>query len=147
MGSTTSELGALPAEISAADLDRGDRDGVRVGHVVDRRPHTPRAAVVHERRLELGLDAAARDLCDEHDVVSDLELPLTLRGVSSSLVFTPGHDLRGGTLPDWARLAIDGATVPSSATSSSAWITRVSFRSPSNFSRSSIDSHPSWNAP
>lgn len=39
------------------------------------------------------------------------ELPLTLRGVSSSLVFTTGHDLRGKTLPDWARLAIDGATV------------------------------------
>jgi uroporphyrin-III C-methyltransferase/precorrin-2 dehydrogenase/sirohydrochlorin ferrochelatase len=42
---------------------------------------------------------------------ADFELPLTLRGVSSSLVFTTGHDLRGETLPDWARLAIDGATV------------------------------------
>lgn len=42
---------------------------------------------------------------------ADFELPLTLRGVSSSLVFTTGHDLKGGTLPDWARLAISGATV------------------------------------
>lgn len=42
---------------------------------------------------------------------ADFELPLTLRGVSSSMVFTTGHDLRGGTLPDWAKLAISGATV------------------------------------
>jgi uroporphyrin-III C-methyltransferase/precorrin-2 dehydrogenase/sirohydrochlorin ferrochelatase len=42
---------------------------------------------------------------------ADFELPLTLRGVASSMVFTTGHDLRGGALPDWARLAIDGATV------------------------------------
>ncbi len=42
---------------------------------------------------------------------ADFELPLTLRGVSSSMVFTTGHDLKGGTLPDWARLAISGATV------------------------------------
>lgn len=42
---------------------------------------------------------------------ADFELPLTLRGVSSSLVFTTGHDLKGKALPDWARLAIDGATV------------------------------------
>lgn len=42
---------------------------------------------------------------------ADLELPLTLRGVASSLVFTTGHDLRGDTLPDWARLAVGGATV------------------------------------
>jgi uroporphyrin-III C-methyltransferase/precorrin-2 dehydrogenase/sirohydrochlorin ferrochelatase len=42
---------------------------------------------------------------------ADFELPLTLRGVSSSMVFTTGHDLQGGTLPDWASLAIRGATV------------------------------------
>jgi uroporphyrin-III C-methyltransferase/precorrin-2 dehydrogenase/sirohydrochlorin ferrochelatase len=42
---------------------------------------------------------------------ADLELPLTLRGVASSMVFTTGHDLRGETLPDWARLAIAGDTV------------------------------------
>lgn len=42
---------------------------------------------------------------------ADLELPLTLRGVASSLVFTTGHDLKGDTLPDWARLAVGGATV------------------------------------
>ena len=36
---------------------------------------------------------------------------LTLRGVASSLVFTTGHDLTGAVLPDWARLAISGATI------------------------------------
>jgi uroporphyrin-III C-methyltransferase/precorrin-2 dehydrogenase/sirohydrochlorin ferrochelatase len=42
---------------------------------------------------------------------ADVQLPLTLRGVASSMVFTTGHDLRGSSLPDWAKLAIDGATV------------------------------------
>jgi uroporphyrin-III C-methyltransferase / precorrin-2 dehydrogenase / sirohydrochlorin ferrochelatase len=42
---------------------------------------------------------------------AEFELPLTLRGVASSLVFTTGHDLKGETLPDWARLAVGGATV------------------------------------
>lgn len=42
---------------------------------------------------------------------ADFELPLTLRGVASSLVFTTGHDLKGESLPDWARLALSGATV------------------------------------
>lgn len=42
---------------------------------------------------------------------ADFELPLTLRGVSSSMVFTTGHDLKGKSLPDWAKLAISGATV------------------------------------
>lgn len=42
---------------------------------------------------------------------ADFELPLTLRGVSSSLVFTTGHDLHGSELPDWAKLAVSGATV------------------------------------
>ncbi len=42
---------------------------------------------------------------------ADFELPLTLRGVSSSLVFTTGHDLTGEILPDWARLALSGTTV------------------------------------
>ncbi|MBD0413669.1 siroheme synthase CysG [Oryzicola mucosus] len=42
---------------------------------------------------------------------ADFELPLTLRGVTSSLVFTTGHDLKGRSLPDWAKLAISGATV------------------------------------
>lgn len=42
---------------------------------------------------------------------ADFELPLTLRGVASSLVFTTGHDLKGTSLPDWAKLAIEGATV------------------------------------
>ena len=41
----------------------------------------------------------------------EFDLPLTLRGVSSSLVLTTGHDLKGASLPDWARLAISGATV------------------------------------
>lgn len=65
--------------------------------------------------------AALRDAGVSYEVVpgvtaafaaaADFELPLTLRGVASSMVFTTGHDLKGGTLPDWARLAIDGATV------------------------------------
>lgn len=42
---------------------------------------------------------------------ADFELPLTLRGVASSLVFTTGHDLVGDVLPDWASLAISGATI------------------------------------
>lgn len=65
--------------------------------------------------------AALRDAGISYEVVpgvtaafaaaADFELPLTLRGVASSMVFTTGHDLKGGTLPDWARLAISGATV------------------------------------
>ncbi|MEW9807412.1 siroheme synthase CysG [Mesorhizobium sp. ZMM04-5] len=65
--------------------------------------------------------AALRDAGVSYEVVpgvtaafaaaADFELPLTLRGVSSSMVFTTGHDLKGGTLPDWASLAISGATV------------------------------------
>ncbi len=42
---------------------------------------------------------------------ADFELPLTLRGVTSSMVFTTGHDLKGNSLPDWAKLAVSGATV------------------------------------
>jgi uroporphyrin-III C-methyltransferase / precorrin-2 dehydrogenase / sirohydrochlorin ferrochelatase len=42
---------------------------------------------------------------------ADLELPMTLRGVASSIVFTTGHDLKGRSLPDWAALAVKGATV------------------------------------
>lgn len=65
--------------------------------------------------------AALRDAGISYEVVpgvtsafaaaADFGLPLTLRGVASSLVFTTGHDLNGETLPDWARLAISGATV------------------------------------
>jgi uroporphyrin-III C-methyltransferase/precorrin-2 dehydrogenase/sirohydrochlorin ferrochelatase len=65
--------------------------------------------------------AALRDAGVSYEVVpgvtaafaaaADFELPLTLRGVSSSMVFTTGHDLKGETLPDWAKLAISGATV------------------------------------
>ena len=40
-----------------------------------------------------------------------MELPVTLRGVASSLVFTTGHDMKGDVLPDWARLAVSGATI------------------------------------
>ena len=65
--------------------------------------------------------AALRDAGIAYEVVpgvtaafaaaADFELPLTLRGVSSSMVFTTGHDLKGNSLPDWAKLAISGATV------------------------------------
>ncbi len=65
--------------------------------------------------------AALRDAGVSYEVVpgvtsafaaaADFELPLTLRGVASSMVFTTGHDLKGRSLPDWAKLAISGATV------------------------------------
>lgn len=65
--------------------------------------------------------AALREAGVSHEIVPgitsaiaaavEFDLPLTLRGVSSSLVLTTGHDLKGASLPDWARLAISGATV------------------------------------
>ncbi len=65
--------------------------------------------------------AALREARISYDIVpgitsafaaaADFELPLTLRGVASSLVFTTGHDLAGDVLPDWARLAVSGATI------------------------------------
>ena len=42
---------------------------------------------------------------------AEAEIPLTLREVSSSLVFATGHTADGDTLPDWAGLALRGATV------------------------------------
>jgi uroporphyrin-III C-methyltransferase / precorrin-2 dehydrogenase / sirohydrochlorin ferrochelatase len=45
--------------------------------------------------------AAAADLC----------LPMTVRGTASSLILTTGHDLKGDILPDWAHLALGGATI------------------------------------
>lgn len=42
---------------------------------------------------------------------ASLQLPLTLRGVASSLVLATGHDVNSNTLPDWAGLALNGTTV------------------------------------
>ncbi len=42
---------------------------------------------------------------------AEAEIPLTLRGTASSAVFTTGHDLKGDLLPDWANLAVSGATI------------------------------------
>ncbi len=42
---------------------------------------------------------------------SEAEIPLTLRGTASSVVFTTGHDLTGDVLPDWANLALSGSTI------------------------------------
>jgi uroporphyrin-III C-methyltransferase/precorrin-2 dehydrogenase/sirohydrochlorin ferrochelatase len=42
---------------------------------------------------------------------AEAEIPLTLRGAASTLVFTTGHDAQGDVLPDWAGLALSGATV------------------------------------
>lgn len=42
---------------------------------------------------------------------AEAEIPLTLRGVASSLVFVTGHDADGATLPEWAGLALAGTTV------------------------------------
>jgi len=39
------------------------------------------------------------------------QIPLTLRGVASTLVFATGHNAKSETLPDWAGLALSGATV------------------------------------
>ncbi|RWX75567.1 uroporphyrinogen-III C-methyltransferase [Neorhizobium lilium] len=65
--------------------------------------------------------AALRDAGIDYEIVpgitsafaaaADFDLPLTLRGVASSLVFTTGHDLLGEVLPDWASLAVSGATI------------------------------------
>lgn len=42
---------------------------------------------------------------------AEAEIPLTLRDSSSSLVFVTGHDADGETLPEWASVALTGATV------------------------------------
>ncbi|MHA1559481.1 MAG: siroheme synthase CysG [Alphaproteobacteria bacterium] len=42
---------------------------------------------------------------------AETEIPLTLRGVASSLVLVTGHDAAGETLPDWAGMAVNGTTV------------------------------------
>lgn len=42
---------------------------------------------------------------------AEAEIPLTLRGAASSLVFATGHDASGDVLPDWAGLALAGATI------------------------------------
>lgn len=42
---------------------------------------------------------------------AETEIPLTLRGQSSGLVFASGHDADGETLPEWAGLALAGVTV------------------------------------
>jgi uroporphyrin-III C-methyltransferase/precorrin-2 dehydrogenase/sirohydrochlorin ferrochelatase len=42
---------------------------------------------------------------------AEAEIPLTLRGTASSLVFATGQDADGETLPGWSGLALAGATV------------------------------------
>ena len=42
---------------------------------------------------------------------AEAEIPLTLRGVASGVVFATGHDQAGDTLPGWAGLALSGATI------------------------------------
>ncbi|WP_292714790.1 siroheme synthase CysG, partial [Mesorhizobium sp.] len=100
------------AEINALLIELG-RDGKRVVRLKSGDP------LVFGRAGEEM--AALRDAGVAYEVVpgvtaafaaaADFELPLTLRGVSSSMVFTTGHDLKGNSLPDWAKLAISGATV------------------------------------
>lgn len=65
--------------------------------------------------------AALRDAAIPFEVVpgvtsalaaaAEAEIPLTLRGVASSLVLATGQDAAGDVLPDWAALALSGATV------------------------------------
>ncbi len=42
---------------------------------------------------------------------AEAEIPLTLRGAASSLVFATGQDADGEVLPDWAGLALSGTTI------------------------------------
>jgi uroporphyrin-III C-methyltransferase/precorrin-2 dehydrogenase/sirohydrochlorin ferrochelatase len=42
---------------------------------------------------------------------AEAEIPLTLRGTASSLVFATGHEAGGDVLPGWAGLALSGATI------------------------------------
>ncbi|HEX2255118.1 MAG TPA: siroheme synthase CysG [Afifellaceae bacterium] len=42
---------------------------------------------------------------------AEAEIPLTLRGIASSLVFATGHSADGDVLPGWTELALSGATV------------------------------------
>ncbi|HLB79912.1 MAG TPA: siroheme synthase CysG, partial [Dongiaceae bacterium] len=42
---------------------------------------------------------------------AETEIPLTLRDSASTLVFATGHDADGETLPGWAGLALNGATI------------------------------------
>ena len=42
---------------------------------------------------------------------AEAEIPLTLRELSSALVFATGHDLDGETLPGWVGLALEGVTI------------------------------------
>ncbi len=62
------------------------------------------------REAEIGYEIVP-GITSAFAAAADFELPLTLRGVASSLVFTTGHDMQGDILPDWARLAVSGATI------------------------------------
>jgi uroporphyrin-III C-methyltransferase/precorrin-2 dehydrogenase/sirohydrochlorin ferrochelatase len=42
---------------------------------------------------------------------AEAEIPLTLRGTASALIFATGQDADGDVLPGWAHLAVGGATV------------------------------------
>jgi uroporphyrin-III C-methyltransferase/precorrin-2 dehydrogenase/sirohydrochlorin ferrochelatase len=42
---------------------------------------------------------------------AESEIPLTLRGVSSGIVFATGQDAEGEVLPGWVGLALAGVTV------------------------------------
>jgi uroporphyrin-III C-methyltransferase / precorrin-2 dehydrogenase / sirohydrochlorin ferrochelatase len=42
---------------------------------------------------------------------AEAEIPLTLRGTASTLVFATGRDAASDALPDWAELALAGSTV------------------------------------
>lgn len=99
-------------EISQLLVDLG-REGKRVVRLKSGDP------LVYGRAMEEM--AALREAGITYEIVpgitsafaaaADFDLPLTLRGVASSLIFTTGHDLAGDVLPDWARLAVSGATI------------------------------------
>ena len=42
---------------------------------------------------------------------AETRIPLTLRGVASTIVFATGHDRNSKVLPDWGQLALTGSTI------------------------------------
>ncbi|SHO60731.1 uroporphyrin-III C-methyltransferase / precorrin-2 dehydrogenase / sirohydrochlorin ferrochelatase [Pseudoxanthobacter soli DSM 19599] len=92
------------------DLGRAGRRVVRLkagdplvfGRAGEEMTALTEAGIAHE--VVPGITAAVA-------AAASIRLPLTLRGVASSLVFATGHDRDGETLPGWAGLALSGATV------------------------------------
>ncbi len=71
-----------------------------------------RAAEEMEALREAGVDfEVVPGVTAAFAAAASAQLPLTLRGVASTLVFATGHNAKSETLPEWAGLALKGATV------------------------------------